>query len=110
MFIPGSMFHAMFSGRFDTKPSEDGSYFIDRDGNHFRYIMNYLRIGQLIVPQDKIVCRELLAEVEFYQVEGIINDLRAGSFQDSSILSSDQCKTLTTWLRDTWDQKSYEVN
>ncbi|XP_022808125.1 uncharacterized protein LOC111345114 [Stylophora pistillata] len=26
---PGSMLHAMFSGRFDTKPSEDGSYFID---------------------------------------------------------------------------------
>ena len=42
------MLQAMFSGRFDTKPSEDGSFFIDRDGTHFRYILNYLRIGQLI--------------------------------------------------------------
>ena len=40
---PGSMLHAMFSGRFDTKPAEGGSYFIDRDGTHFRYILNYLR-------------------------------------------------------------------
>ena len=34
------MLHAMFSGRFDTKPAEDGSYFIDRDGTHFRYNNN----------------------------------------------------------------------
>ena len=71
------MLHAMFSGRFETKPSEDGSYFIDRDGTHFRYILNYLRTGQLIVPQDKFVRRELLAEVEYYQVEGIIKALKA---------------------------------
>jgi len=102
---PGSMLHAMFSGRFDTKPSEDGSYFIDRDGTHFRYILNYLRTGQLIVPQDKTVFKELLAEAEFYQVEGIINDLRAGSFKDSSLLTSDQCQILMNMLKDTWALK-----
>ena len=95
------MLHAMFSGRFDTKPSEDGSYFIDRDGTHFRYILNYLRTGQLIVPQDKTVCKELLAEAEFYQVEGIIHDLRVGSFKDSSVLTSDQRQILMNWLEDT---------
>ena len=73
------MLHAMFSGRFDTKPSEDGSYFIDRDGTHFRYILNYLRTGQLIVPEDEIVRKELLAEAEFYQVQGIIKALKARS-------------------------------
>ena len=61
------MLQAMFSGRFDTKPGEDGSYFIDRDGTHFRYILNYLRTGQLIVPKDEIIREELLAEAEFYQ-------------------------------------------
>lgn len=30
----GSTLHAMFSGRFDTKPTEDGSYFIDREGKN----------------------------------------------------------------------------
>ena len=29
-----STLHAMFSGRFDTKPTEDGSYFIDREGKN----------------------------------------------------------------------------
>ena len=91
----------MFSERFDTKPSEDGSYFIDRDGTHFRYILNYLRTGQFIVPEDKMVRRELLAEAEFYQVEGMINDLAVGSFKDSSILSLEQCQTLLNWLKET---------
>ena len=91
----------MFSGRFDTQPSEDGSYFIDRDGTHFRYILNYLRTGQLLVPKDETVRRELLTEAEFYQVEGIINDLRAGSFKDSLILAPNQCQILMNWLKGT---------
>ena len=97
------MLHAMFSGRFDTKPSEDGSYFIDRDGTHFRYILNYLRTGQLIVPKDEIIREELLAEAEFYQVEGIIEALKskaASLFKDSVILSSDQSVTLVNWLKE----------
>ena len=49
---PGSMLHAMFSGRFDTKPAKDGSCFIDRDGTHFRYILNYLRTGRLLLPEE----------------------------------------------------------
>jgi len=91
----------MFSGRFDTKAAEDGSYFIDRDGTHFRYILNYLRTGQLIVPKDEIIRKELLAEAEFYQVEGMIKALTARTFQDSVILSSDQFRTLMNWLKDT---------
>lgn len=35
---PDSMLAAMFSKQFDVKPDEeDGAYFIDRDGTHFRY-------------------------------------------------------------------------
>ena len=100
MFIPGSMLQAMFSEEFDSKPSEDGSYFIDRDGTHFRYILNYLRTGQLIVPKDEIIREELLAEAEFYQVEGIIKALKVSYFKDSVILSSEQRETLVNWLKE----------
>ena len=102
MFLfSGSMLHAMFSGRFDTKPGEDGSYLIDRDGTHFRHILNYLRTGKLMLPDDKIVRNELLTEAEFYQIEGIIEDLRARPFKTSTILSSEQRQQLIDLLKET---------
>ena len=103
---PGSMLHAMFSGRFDTKPGEDGSYFIDRDGTHFRYILNYLRTGKLVLPDDTVVRKELLNEAEFYQIDGILNELKAKPFKDSAILSLEQRETLTDWLKDTRESLS----
>ena len=86
----GSMLHAMFSGRFDSKPAEDGSYFIDRDGTHFRYILNYLRTGYLLAPDDKLVRKELLEEAQFYQIRGIVDELCPTPFQGSKILSDEQ--------------------
>ena len=102
----GSMLYAMFSGRFDTKPGEDGTYFIDRDGTHFRYILNYLRTGKLVLPDDAVVRKELLSEAEFYQIEGILSELKAQPFQDSVILSLEQRQILIDWLRDTLESAS----
>ena len=100
----GSMLHAMFSRKFNTKPAEDGSYFIDRDGTHFQYILNYLRTGQLVLPEDKIVCKELLIEAEFYQIQGILAELtpkpKPKPFDESVILSEEQQQKLVTWLGD----------
>ena len=83
----GSMLNAMFSGRFDTKPAEDGSYFIDRDGTHFRYILNYLRTGKLILPEDKVLKKEVLEEARFYQIQGVIDKLEPKPYSESMILS-----------------------
>jgi hypothetical protein len=33
----------MFSGRFPLTPNAEGAYFIDRDGRHFHYVLNFLR-------------------------------------------------------------------
>ena len=100
----GSMLHAMFSGRFDTKPAEDGSYFIDRDGTHFRYILNYLRTGRLLLPKDELIREELLEEAEFYQIHGILEELRhppKQPFEDSMILTTWQKEILVNnWLKE----------
>ena len=100
----GSMLHAMFSGRFDTKPGEDGSYFIDRDGTHFRYILNYLRTGRLLLPKDELIREELLEEAEFYQIHGILEELRHPPnqpFKDSTILSTEHKQVFVNdWLNE----------
>ena len=71
---PNSMLAAMFSGKFEMKPSEDRAFFVDRDGTHFRIILNYLRNGKTI-PEGATFLKELADEAEFYQIRGILEEL-----------------------------------
>jgi hypothetical protein len=41
--FPDTMIGCMFSGRHAMPKGEDGYIFIDRDGTHFRHILNFLR-------------------------------------------------------------------
>ena len=109
---PNSMLAAMFSGKFDMKPSEDGSFFIDRDGTHFRFILNFLRTGKLTLPEGATFTKELEEEAEFYQIQGLIDALRAAKltvtnkactpdepFRESTILTNvEHRKILKAWL------------
>lgn len=67
-----SMIAVMFSGRHNLYKSEDGSYFIDRDGTYFRYILNYLRGGISLpseLPDDQAILRELHREADYFQLK-----------------------------------------
>ena len=99
---PNSMLAAMFSGKFEVKPSEDGAFFIDRDGKHFRFILNYLRNGELILPEGATFLKELEAEAKFYQIQGIVDELKPKTtrhFEESEILTNEEHRsTLKGWL------------
>ncbi|KAH9513362.1 hypothetical protein Btru_034735 [Bulinus truncatus] len=76
---PNSMFAAMFSGRHEIKTEADGNFFIDRDGTHFRYVLNYLRDGCVkegTLPMNETMWRELLTEAEFYQLNELAEFLK----------------------------------
>lgn len=65
--VPGSMLEALFSGRHKNEPDEEGYHFIDRDGTHFRHILNFLRDQKnFTVELSKEHVRELFAETEYY--------------------------------------------
>ena len=71
---PTSMLAAMFSGRHALRQDDDGSYFIDRDGTHFRYVLNYLRDGAFrpgTLPADPCFLGQLCTESEYYQLDGL---------------------------------------
>ena len=77
---PESMLGIMFSGRHDleTMQCQDESFFIDRDGTHFRHILNYLRDGEEVIesfPKSPDVISELLREAKFYQLDGLVSML-----------------------------------
>ena len=90
---PNSMVAAMFSGKFEMKPCEDGAFFIDRDGTHFRFILNYLRNGKLTLPEGATFLKELADEAEFYQIQGILEELKPKApknFEESVILTNEE--------------------
>ena len=90
----------MFSGIWKLKPESDGSYFIDRDGTNFRYILNYIRNGELTIPEDTNFVTELLEEAEFYQIEPLIEELKNLLPQPfhSVLLTQEHLSVFQTWL------------
>jgi hypothetical protein len=69
--VPGSMLEAMFSGRHAMQASEDGSYFIDRDGTYFRHILNYLRDSSIPTQLSAHDMEEIAREAVFYGLEAL---------------------------------------
>ena len=96
------MLAAMFSGRFEVKPSEDRAFFIDRNGKHFRFILNGLRTGKLPLPKGATFLDELAEEAEFYQIQGILDELAFKApeyFEESWILTNEEHQSvLNGWL------------
>jgi hypothetical protein len=68
--VPDTYFASLFSGRFALTPNAEGAYFIDRDGAHFRHVLNYLRepVADFELSSDITEGQrgELRKELEFY--------------------------------------------
>ena len=97
---PNSMLAAMFSGKFEMEPREDGAFFIDRDGTHFRFILNYLRTGKLTLPDGATFLKELAEEAEFYQIQGILDELKSISSVNLNVGGHYFTTTLQTLTKD----------
>ena len=64
-----------------------------------KYILNYLRHGELLCPDDKILRNQLLNEASFYQVQGIISQLKETFTKLSKIIKNeDHGSTFKSWL------------
>ena len=97
----GSFFYGMFCGKYNLRTSHDKSFFIDRDGTLFGYILNYLRTGHLILDfNDEILKRSLLLEAQFYRIQPLIHVLEPKV--DSLILSEFHLKVLESWVSMEW--------
>lgn len=89
-------FTAMFSGRWELKKEEDGSYFIDRDptvfqGNfkrksNLKVILNFMR-GESI-SLSEIDQKRLLLDAQYYQIPSLEELIVGSKQQESDVLSS----------------------
>ena len=74
---PGSLLADMLSARFDLKKGNDGCYFIDRDGTHFRHVLNYLRSGKApVLSVLKTDAEEIVEEAEYYGLVGLVKAIK----------------------------------
>lgn len=67
-----------FDGFFNFTDSNSGgiaNIFIDRDGKNFQYILNFLRDGEVICPDDPFVYQSLLSEAKFYSLSKLVEAL-----------------------------------
>jgi hypothetical protein len=72
--VPHTFFDAYFSGRYAQDVCNDGSIFVDRDGEHFGHVLEYMRDGHVSVAEagaQPSVCllRALKREFGFYCIE-----------------------------------------
>jgi hypothetical protein len=49
--VPHTFFDAYFSGRYAQDVCDDGSIFVDRDGEHFGHVLQYMRDGVVSVAE-----------------------------------------------------------
>lgn len=64
-----------FSGVESVSKDSKGKVFIDRDGVLFRYILDYLRNQNIVLPENFHEKARLRAEAEFFQLEGLLRSL-----------------------------------
>ncbi|XP_002731176.1 BTB/POZ domain-containing protein KCTD6-like [Saccoglossus kowalevskii] len=69
---PHSMLGSMFSERVPTQLDQNGHYFIDRDGEIFRYVLNFLRSTRLSLPENFKDWELLATEADFFQIPELI--------------------------------------
>jgi hypothetical protein len=72
--VPHTFFDAYFSGRYAQDVCNDGSIFVDRDGEHFGHVLEYMRNGVVSVAElgarpSVSLLRALKREFGFYCIE-----------------------------------------
>jgi hypothetical protein len=72
--VPHTFFDAYFSGRYAQDVCRDGSIFVDRDGEHFGHVLEYMRDGMVAVAEPGAqpsvsLLRALKREFGFYCID-----------------------------------------
>lgn len=64
-----NMLKAMFSGRMDVPTDTEGWVLIDRCGKHFGLVLNFLRDGEVPLPENARELAEIYAEAKYYCIQ-----------------------------------------
>ncbi|XP_077588952.1 BTB/POZ domain-containing protein KCTD12b [Stigmatopora nigra] len=90
--VPGSLLWEMFSRKSAKGLARDtkGRFFVDRDGFLFRYILDYMRDQQLVLPDHFPERGRLQREAEFFNLPELVKQL-APKISKQNSLGDDGC-------------------
>ncbi|KAJ8976658.1 hypothetical protein NQ317_004676 [Molorchus minor] len=72
---PDSQLYALFTGRDPVVKDVKNRYFIDRDGVLFRYVLDFLRDGNVVLPECFRERERLKREAEKYLLHGLVESI-----------------------------------
>lgn len=72
---PDSQLHAIFTGREPVTRDAKNRYFLDRDGVLFRYVLDFLRDGNVVLPECFRERERLKREAEKYLLHGLVESI-----------------------------------
>ncbi|XP_030065039.1 BTB/POZ domain-containing protein KCTD12-like isoform X1 [Microcaecilia unicolor] len=92
--IPGSLLWEMFNQKNARSLARDskGRFFVDRDGFLFRYILDYMRDQQLVLPDHFPERSRLQREAEFFKLPELVKMLAPKISKQNSI-GDDPCQS-----------------
>ncbi|KAM4860291.1 BTB/POZ domain-containing protein KCTD4 [Thomomys bottae] len=74
---PDTFLEGIVNGKILCPFDADGHYFIDRDGLLFRHVLNFLRNGELLLPEGFRENQLLAQEAEFFQLKGLAEEVKS---------------------------------
>ncbi|KAK2518966.1 Kctd4 [Columba livia] len=83
---PDSFLEGIINGKIMCPFDADGHYFIDRDGLLFRHILNFLRNGELLLPEGFRENQLLAQEAEFFQLK-VLSDAVKSRWEKEQLAS-----------------------
>ena len=78
-----TLLSAILSENLPLLNDNNDCIFIDRDGTHFRSILNFLRDGNISKPNTEKEIDEIEKEAEFYSIKGLIERCKRFKQHDS---------------------------
>ena len=75
---PDSMLARMIDTKVPTETDSDGNIFIDRNGDIFKVILDFLRTGNLRIDSAGCSEEEIETEAEYFMLESLLQAIRVG--------------------------------
>ncbi|XP_054164287.1 BTB/POZ domain-containing protein KCTD16-like [Oppia nitens] len=72
---PNSLIADLFTNKHTIGKDSQGRYFIDRDGQLFRFILDYLRTKKIVLPDVFAERERLRTEAEYYRLTDLVSQL-----------------------------------